>query len=138
MHCSDPLGRKLCIALLFRRGPCEFSARLVSPLFDRCSTSARTRRFAALYERNLSVMMRFAVEPFSTAASAIAARLGVAPGSSRIWPSWSTALHNRVFLSGNRDHDFIQMPNIISRRLTTQPTGIVVNELLSPPACRLS
>lgn len=47
----------------FRSGTCEFSALLLRPLWDRCSTLGMTWRLAALYEGSLSVMMRLGAMP---------------------------------------------------------------------------
>lgn len=46
--CTPPTDRKPCITRCrFRRGRWEFSARLFTPLCDRCSTVGITSRFAA-------------------------------------------------------------------------------------------
>ena len=59
-----PTDRKPCIILSrFLSGRWEFSALLLRPLWDRCSTLGTTWRRAAPYEDSLSVIMRLGNEP---------------------------------------------------------------------------
>jgi hypothetical protein len=102
-RCRPPGDRKPCIIRSrFRIGRCEFSARLFHPLCGRCSTSGMTYRFAAPYDRSLSVMMRFGASPCFFR-SRISKRLAalvfrrVWTISSRTKPSWSTARQSSVF-----------------------------------------
>jgi hypothetical protein len=63
-RCKLPADRKPCIVLYgLRSGRWEFSARLLRPLWDRCSTEGITSRLAAPYERSLSVMIRLGGMP---------------------------------------------------------------------------
>jgi len=83
----------------FRSGGCEFSARLFRPLCDRCSAVGIMSRFAALYERSLSVIIRldlrlcfFSSLTNSHLAAFVSRRVYMI--SSRTYPSWSTARHS--------------------------------------------
>jgi hypothetical protein len=54
-RCRLPTDRKPCIMRFrFLSDRCEFSALLLRPSCDRCSTLGRTCRLAAAYEGSLS------------------------------------------------------------------------------------
>jgi ABC-type sugar transport system ATPase subunit len=96
-RCNPPGDRKPCIARSrFRKGRWLFSARLFSPLWDQWSRPGATSRFAAPYERSLSVMILWGTKPqrfISLTRSRFAARLSRLGCriSSRTAPCWSTA-----------------------------------------------
>jgi hypothetical protein len=136
-RCNPPADRKPCIIRSrFRSGRCEFSARLFRPLCDRCSTEGITSRFAAPYERSLSVMIRFGVRPcfFSSLTSnrlaAFVSRRGCTI-SSRTYPCW---LPKPVFLAVYGNHHLVQIPDVLSRRLLPSQLFCVGSTELAAPS----
>ena len=102
-RCKPPTDRKPCITRSrFRSGRWEFSARLLRPLCDLCSMAGITSRFAAPYERSLSVTILFGASPCflsSLTNNRLAALVSrrTCTISSRTYPSWSTARRSQCF-----------------------------------------
>ncbi len=110
--------RKPCIVLSrFRSGTWEFSARLLRPLWDRCSTAGITSRLAAPYERSLSVMIRLGGMP-AFFSKLMSSRLA-AFVSRRLVENIAILINGTpkpVLSAGDGNHHLIQMPEILARR----------------------
>ncbi len=98
-----------------RNGRWLFSARLLSPLWARCSRPGATSRFAAAYERSLSVTMRFGawrvffMRRRSNRLATLASRRGCRISSSTT-PCSSTAPQPEP-LAADRDLDLVEVPD---------------------------